>query len=81
MPLVDELVEAFTNAGLTFGRPAPHGYPELRVKSATGRAYSVKILKFSFMVTQEERPDVAHQRLTAQDVLAFVRSDGGSAAV
>jgi hypothetical protein len=74
MSPVEELVEAFTEAGLTFGRPATQGHPEVRVKSDSGRQYAVCVLRFSFMVAPESEPNV-YQRLTVADVLDHVRND------
>jgi hypothetical protein len=74
MSPVEELIEAFTQAGLSFGRPATQGFPEVRVRSGSGREYAVRVLRFSFMVAPQSDANV-YQRLTVADVLALVRSD------
>ena len=74
MSPVEELVEAFTEAGLSFGRPATLGHPEVRVKSGSGREYAVRVLRFSFMVAPQQEPNV-YQHLTVAAVLDHVRND------
>lgn len=75
MTPIEELVEAFTNAGLTFGRPPPMGYPELRVRSASGREYAIKCMRYSFVVEPTAGPVVAVQCLTAEAAVEIVRND------
>jgi hypothetical protein len=71
--LVAALTEAFTNAGLTWGRSRnANGFPEVRVRTAAGAEITVKVLKFSYFVTRAGS-HVAFQRLSAADVLAMVR--------
>jgi hypothetical protein len=70
---VEELVEALTEAGLTFGRPATHGPPEIRIKNDAGREFEVRVLRFSFMVCPQSEPRVVYQRLSVADVLEMVR--------
>jgi hypothetical protein len=72
MTAVEELVETLTNAGLTWGRPASFGFPEIRVKNASGTEYSVTVLRFSFFVTIGGST-ILHQRLTVADVLDTIR--------
>jgi hypothetical protein len=77
MSPVEQLVEALTNAGLTFGRPATIGHPEVRVRSGSGREYAVTVLRYSFMVAASSRVG-AHdvvQKLTVADVVETVRND------
>ena len=75
MSAMNELVEALTDAGLTWGRPAGAGHPEIRVKNAAGQEFSIRVLKFSYFVAPEAEPTGYHvyQCLTAADVLEMVR--------
>ena len=50
------------------------GFPEVRVKSGSGREYAVRVLRFSFMVAPQAERNV-YQRLTVADVLDLVRHD------
>jgi hypothetical protein len=70
---VDELVEALTEAGLAWGRPATRGVPEIRVRNDAGREYAVKVLRFSFLVCAPSDSWMVYQRLSVADVLAMVR--------
>ena len=70
---MEELVEALTEAGLTWGRPATHGAPEIRIKNDAGREYAVKVLRFSYMVFPQSEAGMVYQRLSVADVLEMVR--------
>src|SRR5262249_34053414 len=61
---VDELIEALTNAGLKWGRPATHGAPEIRVKNDAGNEFAVIVLRFSFMVSPQSEAGMVYQRLS-----------------
>jgi hypothetical protein len=71
--LVDELIEALTNAGLRWGRPATLGAPEIRVKNDAGHEFAVTVLRFSFMVSPQSEAGTVYQRLSVADVLEMVR--------
>ena len=73
MSAVEELIEALTEGGLTFCRPASSGAPEIRVKNEAWLEYVVRVHRFSFNVMQAEAT-VIYQCLTTADVLAMVRS-------
>ena len=73
MSAVEELIEALTEGGLTWGRPASTGAPEIRVKNEAGLEYVVRVNRFSFNVMQGEAT-VIYQCLTPADVLAMVRT-------
>jgi hypothetical protein len=72
MAAADELVEALTNAGLTWGRPATRGFPEFRVKNRSGVEITIRVLKFSYLVTVGPSW-VMHQRITVAEVLETIR--------
>ncbi len=73
MSPVEELVDALTEAGLTFGRPATLGFPEVRVRGRGGQEFAVKVLRYSFLVSPQTGPDSVVQRLTVADVVELVR--------
>jgi hypothetical protein len=70
----DELIEALTEAGLTWGRATGAGHPEVRVKGASGREYSVRVLRFSYTVIPRQEHAVAQQCLSIARVVELVRS-------
>jgi hypothetical protein len=70
---IEELVEALTEAGLNWGRPATYGAPEVRVRNDAGREYSVMVLRFSFMVSPQSEAGMVYQRLSVADVVEMVR--------
>jgi len=73
MGALDELIEALNQSGLTWGKPATFGAPEVRVKNDAGQEFVVKVLRFSYNVSNEAEPFVMHQCLTPEDVLARMR--------
>ena len=77
MSPVEQLTEALTDAGLSWGRPATLGHPEIRVKSGSGREYAVTVLRYSFMVAESgpRTQGVTTQKLTAAEVVEAVRND------
>lgn len=77
MSQVEDLISVLTEAGLTFGRPATAGAPEVRVRSESGREYAVRALHFSFMVIPCAEP-VMVQCLSAEDVISVLRGSGAA---